>query len=115
MKNTMIVILMTALTSVASAKSNLKPKCEDIAVKAAEKANYKLFGAETGSCGSKLLHLGDTVETYLVCITDETDPSEWVVAVKRDVADKNGKVVKTCKVEYTGYAMDAATPNFDQE
>lgn len=114
MKHVLMIAMMTLISFSASAKTEeLTAKCQAVAEKAAEKANYKKFGAETSVCGSKVLHLGDQLETYLVCISDETDPSEWIVTVKRDVFNKDHDLVKNCKVEYTGYAVDAATPNFD--
>lgn len=110
----LIIVTLSMLSFSAFAKSDLSAKCETQAVAAAVKANKKKFGAETSDCGAKLLHLGDQLETYLVCVSDETDPSEWIVTVKRDVFSKRThKVVGTCDVEYTGYAVDASTPDFE--
>lgn len=115
MKSILLSITLAALLPTAkAANKNQEPKsmCQNVAEKAAAKADFEMFGAEASSCGSKLLHLGDELETYLVCVSDETDPSEWIVVVKRFVTNKNHKVVSQCHVEYTGYAVDAATPDF---
>lgn len=111
----MITLAVLMFTASAFAKGNdLKPKCASVAQEKAVAANQKTFGAETSGCGTKLLHLGDQLETYLVCVSDETDPSEWIVVVKRDVVNKkSSKIIGSCDVEYTGYAVDAATPDFD--
>ena len=115
MKNLVLVgiMMLAAQVSMAAPKSELKAECQAVVEEAAAKADTKMFGAEAGGCGSKLLHLGDQLETYLVCVSDETDPSEWIVTVQRHVSDKNGKIVKRCQVKYTGYAVDAATPDFE--
>jgi hypothetical protein len=115
--NTLKLISATLIITLAPAAmaktAPLSAKCESVAQEAAVKANKKFFGAETSGCGSKLLHLGDQLETYLVCVTDETDPSEWIVAVERAEHDKKtGKTTAECVVKYSGYAVDAATPYF---
>jgi hypothetical protein len=109
-----LLLSILSASNVFAMNRDLKPMCEQVAQDAAVKANKKMFGAETGPCGIKILHLGDQLETYLACVSDETDPSEWVVVVKRQVFDKKTrKLTGTCKVQYSGYAVDAATPDFD--
>ncbi len=89
-------------------------ECSKVAEEVAAKADKAKFGAEASSCGSKLLNKGSELETYLVCVSDETDPSEWIVVVEPKVINRNsGNVLATCQVRYKGYATDAASPNFD--
>lgn len=100
---TALLVLVMGQTGFAAQKEELK--CADIAVRTATKANFKRYGASTSSCGTKLLTAGDYLETYLVCITDETEPSEWVV-----VMSKKGNI---CKVKFADNQYDSETPNFE--
>lgn len=105
MKTLLVTVFVLGLAQMASASQTQDLKCADEAVKAAILSNFKRFGASTGSCGAKLLTAGDYLETYLVCVSDETDPSEWVV-----VMDKKGK---GCKVKHADSQYDSETPNFE--
>lgn len=80
-------------------------KCADAAVKAAMESNYKSFHNSGGTCGAKLLTAGDYTETYLVCVSDETDPSEYVVNMKRD----------GCKVQFADAQHDSQSPHFEDD
>lgn len=104
MKKT-ILLAAISLLSMAQLVEASDLKCANEAVKAATASNFKRFGASTGSCGAKLLTAGDYSETYLVCVSDETDPSEWVV-----VMDKKAN---KCKVKYADSQYDSQTPNFE--
>lgn len=107
-KKVVLVVAMLGFTQSAfSAKKELL-KCADEAVRTATMKNFERFGAATGSCGAKLLTAGDYSETYLVCVSDETDPSEWVV-----VMDKKTK--KGCKAKYADSQYDSETPNFQSD
>ena len=97
------VFALTVAQTTLAAQPELK--CANQAVKAATANNFKRFGASTGSCGAKLLTAGEYLETYLVCVSDETDPSEWVV-----VMDKKAN---KCKVKYADSQYDSQTPNFE--
>lgn len=88
-------------------------KCADRAVEAATTKNFKRFGASTNSCGAKLLSSGEYLETYLVCVSDETDPSEWVVVIQKTVTDKQQRATGTCGVKYAEQQYDSSTPNFE--
>jgi hypothetical protein len=100
-----LLLVTTFLFSQASFAADLK--CADKAVRAATEKNFKRFDASTNSCGAKLLTSGLYSETYLVCISDETDPSEWVVVVSKNA----GK----CIVKYVDSQYDSETPNFEDE
>ena len=84
-----------------------KLECANEAVKVAVARNFKRYGASTNSCGAKLLTAGEFFETYLVCVSDETDPSEWVVVMKTD-ADK-------CSAKFADAQHDSSTPNFSDD
>lgn len=101
-----------SLISVSAFAEETKLECADKAVEVATTKNFKRFGANTGSCGAKLLASGETLETYLVCVSDETDPSEWVVVMDINVA-KGNKVVGKCGVLAAEQQFDSETPNFD--
>lgn len=103
MKSLATVLLVLGFAQASFATQELK--CADAAVKAATMNNFKRFGASTNSCGAKLLSAGDYLETYLVCVTDETDPSEWVVVMDKKAAK--------CKVKYADSQYDSQTPNFE--
>lgn len=109
-------ILFVALTSIACnyalAQNNLE--CANKAVEVATTKNFKVHGANTGSCGAKLLTAGKFLETYLVCISDETDASEWVVVMKKNVF-KNNKIVQTCGVASAEVQYESQTPNFESQ
>lgn len=115
------VILMAAQAFAAthgthvSTLSSETPKleCANQAVEAAVTRNFKRYGASTNSCGTKLLTAGDYLETYLVCVSDETDPSEWVVAIRKDVTNKNNEVVGKCAVKFADAQTDSSTPHFN--
>lgn len=103
MKSLAMTLLVLAFAQTSFAAQELK--CADQAVKAATMSNFKQTNASTGSCGAKLLTAGDYLETYLVCVSDETDPSEWVVVMSK----KGGK----CKVKLADNQYDSETPNFE--
>ena len=79
-------------------------KCESAAKKMAlETANRKLSGdsAETRAVtGSKTLKSLDHLEVILVGISDEVDPSDWIVIVD-----------KKCKKKFVGMGTDGS-PEF---
>lgn len=108
MKKTILVGMMLAFTQTTFAAQKQERKCADEAVRVATMNNFKRFGAATGSCGAKLLTAGAYSETYLVCVSDETDPSEWVV-----IMDKKTK--KGCKAAYADSQYDSETPNFQSD
>lgn len=97
---------MALLVATASAKDG-QPVCADETVKAAVQKNYKQYGASTNSCGIKPLNVGEFLETYLVCVSDETEPTEYIAVVE----PRNGK----CNVKFLAAATEASTPNFDTE
>jgi hypothetical protein len=84
------------------------PVCSNEAVKTAVSRNFERFGAATSSCGAKLLAQGRYLSTYLVCVTDETDPSEWVV-VMSPAGEGN------CAVEFADVQYDSESPNFSRD
>lgn len=92
-----LVALFTTLSAFAA------PKCETQAKKYGYQAANKAFG--TGSeesrsvCGAELLDGGDFLETYVVGISDEVEPSEFIVVVDK----------KTCKLKFAGVTRDAAS------
>ncbi len=96
-----LLLIATLLT--APAVFAATPKCANQAVESAVTKNFKRFGASTNSCGATLLSAGEYRETYLVCVSDETDPSEWVVVIN----------TVQCKVEYAGTQSESETPTFD--
>jgi hypothetical protein len=79
------------------------PKCETQAKKYGYQAANKTFGAESvesrSVCGAELLDGGDFLETYVVGISDEVEPSEFIVVVDK----------KTCKLKFAGVTRDAAS------
>ncbi|MES2800883.1 MAG: hypothetical protein V4654_00195 [Bdellovibrionota bacterium] len=103
MKSLAMVLFVLGMGQVSFAAQELQ--CADQAVKTATMKNFKRFGASTGSCGAKLLTAGAYSETYLVCVSDETDPSEWVIVMK--------KANKGCHVKYADTQHDSETPNFE--
>ena len=112
--NSIVTLTLASLLLSAPAFADAPTgKCGKQVEAAAAKADKKRFNAEANSCGSKLLHQGAELETYIVCVTDETDASEWIVTAQPEVLNKKGEVVGTCKVAYTGYAVEASTPDFD--
>ncbi len=104
-----ILLLLSALTLGSKVVEAKDLSCADAAVKAATEKNLKRFGASTGSCGAKLLTSGDYSETYLVCVSDETDPSEWVVVMSTNKKDAS------CKVVYADAQYDSQAPNFESD
>ncbi|RYZ67042.1 MAG: hypothetical protein EOP05_18275 [Proteobacteria bacterium] len=111
----MAVILMAAQAFAAAPVSSETPtlECANQAVEAAVSHNFKRFGASTNSCGAKLLTAGDYLETYLVCVSDENEPSEWVVAVRKTITNKKNEVVGKCGVKFADAQYDSGTPNFN--
>lgn len=114
----MMLVFLAACGTVQGAESAAKAsdddalQCQAVAEKAAVKADTRIFGAEANSCGSKLLHAGRYLETYLVCASDETDPSEWIVVVRK-YESKNGHVTGRCVVKHVDYTYDDETPDFE--
>ena len=84
-------------------------------MQAATESSYKQFNASGGSCGAKLLTAGDFNETYLVCISDETDPSEWVVVIEKKSQATKKLAARDCVVKYAGVQYDSQTPHFESE
>ncbi len=105
MKSLAMALLVLGFAQAGFAVETQELKCADQAVKAATLNNFKRFNASTGSCGAKLLTAGDYLETYLVCVSDETEPSEWIVVMSKK-GDK-------CKVKYADNQYDSETPNFE--
>ena len=102
MKSLLLTItLLMGTTSFAQDEA----QCADHAVKAAVQKNYKQYNASTNSCGIKPLNVGEFLETYLVCVSDETDPTEYIVVID----PRGGK----CKVKFLDSATESSTPNFD--
>jgi hypothetical protein len=79
-------------------------KCVNKAVQQATLKNFKTYGASSNSCGVKLLHKGEFKETLIVCMSDETEPSEYIM-----VMDPN----KSCKVDFISTTNESSTPTFD--
>lgn len=113
MKRAVIAIAVFA-SSAATAKS-YQPECHNEAVKAAVMSNYKKFGAGTNSCGLKALHLGEQLETYIACTSDETDPMEHIVVMEKVRSGRNGKITGRCVVGFVDVLTDAQHPNFESE
>lgn len=113
MKNSILVLLLS-LVGVSAFAYDQKLECADKAVEAATVRNFRDHGANTGSCGAKLLAAGDYLETYLVCESDETDPSEWIVVVEKNVF-KNNKLAGKCGIVAVEAQYDSETPNFDSD
>lgn len=112
MKILLSIIGFCTLFSLSStAAENLK--CADQAVRAATEKNFKRFGASTSSCGAKLLSAGNYLETYLVCVSDETDPSEWIVVTEVAKADRSGRITRRCAVSFAEVQYDSSTPHFE--
>lgn len=105
MKSLFFVIVI-ALATAASASEN-KPQCADATVRAAVQKNYKQYKASTNSCGIKPLVIGEFLETYLVCVSDETEPTEYIAVID----PREGK----CNVKFIGAANEASTPHFDTD
>lgn len=114
-----LILSVLALTSTTAFATRLStpaktPSCANEAVYAAVAKNYKTFEAGTSSCGVKALNLGNNLETYIVCTTDETDPMEYIVTVNplKYVKDKDPK---KCAVEYVSSSHESSTPTFESE
>lgn len=101
---TLLFTVIAFVVATASAKEN-QPECVDFAVKTAVQKNFKTFGAGSHSCGIKPLNIGQFLETYLVCVSDETEPTEYIMVVE----PRNNQ----CKVKFLGSATESTTPNFD--
>ena len=102
----MKLFLMAAVLTVATAAfASDDLKCVDKAVREATLKNFTSFGAGSNSCGIKKLTSGPHLETYLVCVSDESESSEWVMAMDPS----------SCKVRFAAAQEDAGTPNFDGE
>jgi hypothetical protein len=112
MKKFALILLTTLVSCFAFAEPQLE--CANTAVEAATVKNFRTHGANTQSCGAKLLTAGESLETYLVCVSDETDPSEWVVVIQKAVFKKN-KLVQTCGVLTAEAQYDSQTPNFEDD
>lgn len=105
MKN-FLTISMTILflTSVATAAE--KPKCQKQAESAVLEAAKKAFPGddqldETRSIfGSRLLHKGGILETYLVGYSDEVEPSDWIAVLDAK---------KGCKIKFVDETTDASS------
>ena len=104
------LILTTGATGKAEAL-----RCANEAVAAATAKNFAQTHAGSNSCGAKLLNAGPFLETYLVCITDESDGSEWVVSMVPQKEDKNAKITRSCVVEFAENSVDDGNPNFSEE
>lgn len=107
------VILMAAQAFASAEKPVLE--CANEAVKVATARNHKRYDVSTNSCGAKLLSIGDHLETYLVCLTDETEPSEWVVVMKKKETNEKNEVVRKCAPKFADAQTDVRNPNFDDE
>ncbi|MES2854465.1 MAG: hypothetical protein V4692_01325 [Bdellovibrionota bacterium] len=107
-----LLVCSFLLLSVSAQAADLK--CADKATEFATKKNFKRFGASTHNCGTKLLASGEFLETYLVCVSDETDPSEWVVVVEKEGKNALGKLID-CKIKFADVQYDSQTPTFDDE
>ena len=71
------LLFTIAATLVATASANEGvPQCADFTVKAAVQKNFKTYGASTNSCGIKPLNIGEFLETFLVCVSDETESAD---------------------------------------
>ena len=113
---TLSVLVLTTTSAFASrlSTSSTTPTCANEAVYAAVAKNYKTFGASTSSCGVKALNLGNDLETYIVCTTDETDPMEYIVTINPTKYVKD-KEPKKCAVEYVSASNETSTPTFESE
>lgn len=80
-------------------------ECVDEAVKKTTLFNKEKYGAGTSSCGIKKLHLGQFKNTFLVCTSDETEPTEYVVIMTKG----------HCKPEVISPVTEARTPSFDDD
>ncbi|MBY0518103.1 MAG: hypothetical protein K2P81_14435 [Bacteriovoracaceae bacterium] len=92
-----LVCLFVALSAFAQGK------CEKEAKKFGYQAANQTFGMESEEsrsvCGATLLDNGDFIETYIVGISDEVEPSEFIV-----ILDK-----KTCKKKFAAVSKDSAS------
>jgi len=99
----MKAIFLSLILAVSATEAANQPKCVDEAVKHTVFFNAHKHGVGTNSCGIKALNIGHFYETYLVCTSDETESTEYVVTVDS----------KTCVAEYTVAATESSTPNFE--
>ena len=78
-------------------------RCFNVAERAGLAAvNKKWPGASVETrtvTGHRLLVNGDFIETYLIGISDETDPSDWVVIINK----------KNCSVKFVDDSTDGAS------
>ncbi len=100
--NKLFLSIVLLVTQAAFAN---EPQCVDQTVRQTVMHNFSKFGASTNSCGIKALNIGDFLETYLVCSSDETEPTEYVVVVNAD----------TCETAFIDAATEASTPNFNTD
>lgn len=101
-----IVATVVATIALTAQAKEQELKCVNKAVSGATLKNFKNYGASTNSCGIKLLHAGDFKETYIVCTSDETEPTEYIV-----VMDPN----KKCKMDFIASTNESSTPTFDSD
>lgn len=104
---------IVALSSILISTSAFGAACTDKAVDYAVSANQERTNAQSTACGAKLLSSGDYIETFLVCVTDETDPSEWIVIVEKEELNHGDPTGETCLLQYAGAQFDNRTPTFD--
>jgi len=100
------LVVLAMLLSLNTYAENIA-KCEQIVEPTALKLINKRSGfngssAETRAIsGVKLIHQGPFLETYAVAVSDEVEPSEWIIGF----APKKGK----CVVKFLEVADDAGT------
>ena len=109
MKTGMTMLGLVAGLMATAAQASARD-CSEEAQAAAVAANKRMHGAESGECGARLLHRGDQKETWLVCVSDETDPSEWVVVTRN--GSKAAHEAR-CSIAYAGNVYDSTTPDFE--
>lgn len=103
------VLFLSLVASSFALADDYVPSCNLTAQSAAVQENYRATGAESSGCGTQLLYKGDLTETFLVCVSDETEPSEWIVTIKTSFS-KPTRVA--CEVEAISKANDSSAPSF---
>ena len=102
MKTLLALILTTSFSTYAA-------KCEKMVEKEAlKRINLEWDGdsVETRSIsGVKLIHEGPFLETYAIAVSDEVEPSEWIMLVDTNV-NKKKCAVKAIAVANDGSVSD---------
>jgi|GEM_PF-5287233 len=106
MKRLFVMAVAVALTGVVAQARGLSDKkaqdkdCTSVAPQIALKAANKAYGANESRniVASKALYEGPLLKTYVVALSDEVEPSDWIV-----VLDGN------CKLKLVGVAREGSS------